>query len=123
MGESKYRSFDMPDVSELSEEDRQLAIYAMQMRDKNAEAIGEIERLGSGVDLSSAKSEHILNALVHLGVITETQRWEIEVDWERKLNVQLKAMRARLNEIIHAQREQAKKPPQKKLILPPGMQN
>jgi hypothetical protein len=95
----------------------------MQMRDKNAEAIGEIERLGSGVDLSSAKSEHILNALVHLGVITETQRWEIEVDWERKLNVQLKAMRARLNEIIHAQREQAKKPPQKKLILPPGMQN
>lgn len=118
----KGRTFDPPDLSDLAPEVRDVAVFAVRMRDKNVASIGEIERLGGGVELSSAKTEHVLTALVHMGVLTELQRWQIEADWERKLNRQLKEIRARLDEMISAQRTAAKHPP-KKLILPPGMQN
>lgn len=115
----KGRTFNAPDLSDLREDIREVAIFAVQMREKNVAAVGEIERLGGGVDLSSAKTEHVLNALVQIGILTELNRWQIEADWERKLNRQLKEMRARLDAIINQQRQSTRH--QKKIILPPGV--
>lgn len=113
------RTFTPSDVEDLPEEARPVAVFAIQMRERNAAVAGQIEALGGGVEISAAKMDHMLVALCNLGVITELQMWQIHADWEKNLRGQLKESFERM-QAIHRERqvEARRKATEKKLIIP-----
>jgi hypothetical protein len=118
----KGREFNAGDISDLSAEVQEVAVFALQMREKNAATVERIQSLGGDVDLATAKLEHTLIALVDMGVLTPLQMWQIESDWERKLRKMLKPILERMQG-LHQERikQQQENRLGKKLILPPGV--
>lgn len=103
-------------LDSLPEETRRKAVYAQQMREKNSNTATAIEQMGAGVEISSARIDHLIQSLVDLGIVTEEQRWEEEAEWQKHLNVQLRDYHQRVTEMRQAAKAQAKRP---QLILPP----
>ena len=76
-------------LEDLDPETRVVATKAAGLRVSNANMVREIESLGGGVDVLSARVEHFLVTLANLGVITDDQLWNINLDWEQTLRPQL----------------------------------
>lgn len=112
---SKIYSPRPADLATLDEETLALANSTMQLREANAAKIGQLERRGAGVDLGTARCEHLMVCLVDTGIVTEKQKWEFELAWQLELKRQVKGMIETINGIEQAQREEAAKP---KLIIP-----
>lgn len=112
-------------LEDLPEDVQQVAMEAQRLRQANANNIGFIEKNGGGIEIASARTEHLVASLVHMGVITVDQMWQINRDWERSLFVQVKESRRSLEAMIEARRQEAAKP---KLYIPgkgnpKGLQN
>lgn len=104
-----------PQFSEMSEEERAIATEASDLRIKNLRIAGALEQLGADVETGSARLEHLLLSLVELGVITPLQMWNINLDWEKNLNQQLRESHTR---VVQQRQAEARAAGQKKLAIP-----
>lgn len=106
-------------IDDLPPDIQKLAVAATELRHLNSNTVGQIERLGGGIDLNMARIEHLMTSLFELEIITEAQLWAIALDWEKKLKPQLKASLERLQamhrEAMEARKAEAIRP---KLIVP-----
>jgi len=114
-----------------------------QLRTTNSSLAHEIETLGGGVDLGTARVEHLIIYLVDQGVLSEDQAVDEQLHWETGLRPQLisirDGLRHRLEQAAARRRHPAGKQiaeqpkveqskteepkaekPGLKLILPPG---
>lgn len=113
------REFKPTELEDLPEEVQPIARFALQMREKNAQTIGQIEAMGGGVDIATARLEHVLFSLVELGVIDNMQLWQMQADWEKALRMNLKRIKEQLAGMRQAAEEAARAARfEKKLIIP-----
>ena len=108
------------DFDELEPETREIAVFASQMRERNAATIAEIEAMGGGVDVATARLEHILFSLVELGIITDKQLWQMQADWEKALKAQLRQAKEHLIGLRQAAAEQERADRFAKKLIVPG---
>lgn len=105
----------VPRFEDMPPEERALASEATELRQKNAQIAGAMESYGAEIETGSARLEHLLLSLVELKVITMLQMWQINLDWEKNLNSQLRTSLSRLED-ARAAAERAKG--KKKLYIP-----
>lgn len=102
-------------IGDLPVDVQPIAIEVERIRTSNAKIVEEIEAQGAEIDLVTARLEHVMNSLVELGVITEKQMWEMQLDWEKALAAQIKPIRERFRAAVREAQIEARKP---KLIVP-----
>jgi hypothetical protein len=113
------RQFDPTPIENLDPATQVIAVRAQGLREQNALLAGKIESMGGGVDVNTARIEHLIGHLVHLGILSEHAMWEIALDWEESLRPQLKsildAAGKRIAELNAAAAREAAKP---RLFIP-----
>jgi len=85
------------------------------LRERNAARVEKIESTGLGLDIATARLEHMLNALVAFDILTMDQVLELNKSWELELRKQSQEI---LNRVEEAQRAAAAERARPKLIIP-----
>lgn len=91
-------------VASLPEDLRPIAEETFKRRYINVSNINALETAGVSMDFSVARVEFLIDSLMGLGVISERQKWEMSLDWERHLHAQLKAAHKAASEAMARQR-------------------
>ena len=101
-------------LDKLDDEGVRIARNCINMRLQNSKIVDDIEKFGGEVDVQVARLEHLLTSLVEYGILDAKAMWQIQLDWEKTLRVQLKPVREKLEALSKTPRPKA----QKQLWLP-----
>jgi hypothetical protein len=94
-------------------------VRANGLREQNALFGQELESMGAGFEVASARVEHALVFLVDIGVITESQRWDEAIAWEMALRGQLQYMIEQVKKIRSDAEEARAAEERRRMLLRP----
>jgi hypothetical protein len=103
------------DPEKFTDQQKKVFGEAMAVRQRNAERIAKIENHGVQMDVSTARVEHTISALIHFGLLSVDQVLEIHKSWELELRKQTKVILERLDAAAAERAAEARRP---KLIIP-----
>lgn len=113
------KAFDPADhLTEQSEEVQEIARKFSRMRENNQRIQTKLVQQGVTLDIAGARVEFIMAQLIALGLITQEQYWQIQLDWQLNLRHQLSEVREQVAAQVTKmqQRQQAAQRPQ--LLVP-----